>query len=114
MFRSFSGKPSPSERGKLPHVTGLPAFRMRRPCFPVFRDGVTQSLFALVGFPNDVKRRVGSVRKPQDGLVVAGGTGPVFRPAVLVVPDNLPAIVQADLIHVGLQETRVVMNRVDE
>ena len=54
------------------------------------------------------------MREPQDWLVVAGGAIPVFRPAVLVVPDNLPSIVKADLIHVDLQEARVVMNRVDE
>ena len=110
----FISKPPSGKRGEPPYITGLPAIWMRGPRFSVLRDGVTQSLFALVGFPDDVKRRVGAMREPQYRLVVAGGAVAVFRPTVFVVPDNLPSIVKADLIHVGLQETRVVMNRVDK
>ena len=54
------------------------------------------------------------MREPQYRLIVARGAVAVFRPAVFIVPDDLPPILKADLIHVGLQKARIVMNRVDE
>src|SRR4051794_28775403 len=84
------------------------------PDFAVLGDRVLQPLLAFIWFTDDVKRGIIAVGKPQDWLVMTGGRVAILRPSVFVVPDDLPSIHQPEFIKKRLQETRMMMDRVNE
>src|SRR6185437_16527590 len=91
-----------------------PPVRMGRPHFAVLRDGMPQARFALVRLANHMECGAVAAGEPENGLVVARGSVAVPGPAVLVMPDDLAAIDELQLIQVGLQKAAVMVNRMDE
>ena len=52
--------------------------------------------------------------EPEERLIVASRSVLVFGESVLIKPDDLAPILKPDFVEVGLQETRVVMDRVNK
>ncbi len=65
----------------------------------VFRDFVLEAVVALVGFPYGVVGGVGCLGKPQEWFVVAGWGVLVLGPAILVEPDDLAPVSEAEVVE---------------
>ena len=66
---------------------------MRFPNLAILRDGVPQSVLAFVRLPDYMECRIGTLREPQQRLVVTRRGVGMLGKSIFIVPDDLPPIV---------------------
>src|SRR6185437_4798560 len=98
MFGPLRRETPPRERRKSPDIPRLPAIGMGSPHLAVLDDRVPQPGLALVRLADHMEGRGVAMGKPEDRVVVAGRSVALRGPAVLVVPDDLAAIHELDLV----------------
>jgi hypothetical protein len=113
MSDSLVPEAASGKRRKSPYVAGAPAVRVGKPNLSILSDLVLQTISAFVRLPDFAKVVTLALGEPQDRLVV-GRQRPLGSKSVLVIPDDLSAIVQTETIQLDLQIAKVVVNTVDE
>lgn len=114
MIDFFVAKSASGESREIPDIASQPTLWVRYPSFPILCDAMLQSIDTLVRLPNGPVSELFALRKPQQWLIVSCKSFRVAREAVLVMPNNLPAVFETNLIQMALDPTKVMMNAVNK